>query len=844
LLAQPAFVRPDDEDFRIIPPPMEVISWGIGTFAVGKASINTTTSFNSDLTSSPALFLERSAVAGTSTFRGIDVRPVIDYGLTFYAPTLFTLFGRNWGVNLDVYLASYRFVTQFYTLNLLQEPAKSRFNADNARLNTNNLAAASAEHYPKFVTTLRYLNVAPMLNISGFLIGANIGIPMPLMAATLSTPNSNILPLQASTLAFPTNELQLIVEPRIGIMAPLVSTRSGSFNFLATLGWMLPNASALRSESLLQRSNTIMTDAVRSWAGASDIASPFARDFDKQAITPLSLSLGFSYIFTFGNAALIDDFEREAYTTDSIRAYYATITRTVDSLRAISTRLADSMANAIIASSRVRDTLTKLQQVRALDSVNKAQEQRVFAERERRNAVEKEKLALENTRKGLEAQKQELEAQKRELESKNKKKDKELAQKIRELADKQRLVEEKQRLVEEKNRVIEETKQRVFEAKIGAIIGINDDGSETPQNPTIRVEEFAATHVKSLVPRVFFDKGSSIIPIRYKQINSSDRNTYQVPTNPNEKSTVLHGQILNIVAKRLLANPSAQITLTGFKRDDEFDPKLSLKRAEAVASYFIDRWKIPSSRIIRESGRSGAESPSDASGKAMSVLLSSEDASVCAPFTASDVTRTATPPAIAIGLDITTGAGLKQWQLEVRQIINNQDELLTDTTGNKVVSRVVWNLADDVLSIPRSEEEVNIRIEAFDTKNAKAPESPVKELKVEQITLAKKKAAQKPDKTLYFYDLVFEGSVTNLLGQQNILLNEMKSRLTPGASAKITVFNPTGVSGNAADIAQMLGLEANNVKLVNTENRLNQAQTLESAAYNNLVRIRIEAPNK
>lgn len=849
LFAQPAFLRPDDEDFRIIPPPVEVISLGIGTFAVAKGSVNTTTSLSNTLTSSPGLYFNRTFTdkgSSATTLRGIDVRPVIDYGMTLSAPTLFTLFGRNWGLSVDVYFASYRYVTNYFVDNILEESLRAEFRTRNQALNGGTtpelLNAFSDEYFPRFVTTFRTLNVAPMLNINGFLLGANIGIPMPFMTSTLTTPSSRILPLSGAQLPFDASAMQTIVEPRIGLTAPLVSTRSGTLNFLASLGWMLPTQSPLRSQSLIQSPNILIEDAVRRWQPTvmtltTPPTNPLARPLDELAITPLSLSLGFSYIFTFGNGALIDEFEREAYSTDSIRAYYATITRKVDSLRAISTRLADSMANTVIASTRLRDSLNKLLQARTLDSTSKAQEKRLFAERERREAMEAEKQALEAT-------KRDLEAQKRELESKNKQKDKEIARKVRELAEKQRLVEEKQRQIEEKQRVIEETKKRVFEAKLGAIVGVNEDGSETAENPVIRVEEFAAQYAKILVPRVFFDKGSTVIPARYKQINAADRTSYQAPKNANEKSTLLHAQLLNIIGKRLQENASAQLTLTGFKRDDEADPKLALKRAEAIASYFIDRWKIPSSRIIRESGRNDALQPSDQSGKAISVLISADNASITAPYTLSDVTRTATPSKIAIGLDITTGAGLKQWQLEIRQLINNEDELLTDTSGSKVVPRFIWNLGEDALSVPRSTSPVNIRLEAFDVKNAKAPESPIKDLNVEQITVAAKKASNKPDKTVFFYDVVFDASVTNWAGQQNLLLSEIKSRLTADSKVQITVFNPTGVSGNAADIAQMLGIEANAAKLLNSSTKLYPAQNNESAAYNNCIRIRIETPNK
>jgi hypothetical protein len=845
LLAQPSFLRPDDEDFRILTPPSEVITWGFGPFAVGKASINTTTRLAGSLTSSPSIFYRRTATNTSPEFAALDIRPTIDYGLTFYAPILFTLFGRNIGINFDAYLSSYRFVTMFYVDNIIQGTAKTTFKTFNDKLNANNPSAYSSEYYPKFTTTLHYLSLAPILNISGFLLGANIGIPMPNMTSSLETPQSNILPLKAALEAIDPAQMQILIEPRIGIMAPLVSTRSGTLNFLATLGWMPPSRPPITSSSIVQRPNSIVQNSVQQWANSNSFTEPFAQTprFDTLGLTPLSLSLGFNYIFTFGNAAIIEEFEREAYYTDSIRAVYAAITRKVDSLRTISSRLADSMANTIIVSSRLRDSLNKLLQARAIDSTNKAQAQRLFAAKTELDAAEAQ-------RKGLEAQKFDLEVKSKQKDKEIAKRDRELAKKARELEEKQRkidekqrAIDEKQRLVEEKQRLIEETKKRVFEAKLGAITGLNEDGTETPENPTLRVEEFFASHTKVLLPLIVFDKGSAIIPARYKQINAADRNSYTLPQNPYQKSILLHGQLLNIIAKRMLQNASAQITLAGFKRDDEQDPKLALKRAEAVASYLVDRWKIPSNRIIRESGRTTSSMPDEPQAEATSVRISSDNASICAPYTFSDTTRTATPPTIAIGLDISSGAGLKQWQLEIRQLVNNEDELLTDTSATKIATRYLWHLSEDVQSIPRSASPVNIRLEAFDAKNSKAPESPIKELKIEQITLQQKRKNNTPDKTVFFYELLFDASAVNFLGQQNIFLSEIKSHISADSKIQITVHNPRGVSGNASDVAQKLSVDAQKATLVDTDFRLHTAQILEAAAYNNCVRIRIETPN-
>jgi hypothetical protein len=237
------------------------------------------------------------------------------------------------------------------------------------------------------------------------------------------------------------------------------------------------------------------------------------------------------------------------------------------------------------------------------------------------------------------------------------------------------------------------------------------------------------------------------------------------------------------------------------------------------------------------------------------VRLSSDDASILAPYTLADTARTVTPPALAIGLNISSGAGLKQWQLEISQLIDNESEALKDTTATEIASRYLWRVGEDAASTPRSESSLSIRLEAFDVGNTKA-ESPLKEVKVEQITLAQKQRVQASssssaaaDKTVFAYELLYGDLMTKLTPQSAALTEEIKSRITPDAIVHITAYNPQGVSGTARDIGVLLGMNAErlgaaNTKLRDTPVRLYAAKTPEAAAFNNVIRVRITAPDK
>jgi hypothetical protein len=128
-------------------------------------------------------------------------------------------------------------------------------------------------------------------------------------------------------------------------------------------------------------------------------------------------------------------------------------------------------------------------------------------------------------------------------------------------------------------------------------------------------------------------------------------------------------------------------------------------------------------------------------------------------------------------------------------------------------------------------------------------------VKVEQITLAQKQRAQASsaspatDKTVFVYELLYGELMTKLTPQSAALMEEIKSRITPDAIVHITAYNPQGVSGVARDIGILLGMNAErlgaaNTKLGDTSARLYSAKTPEAAAYNNVIRVRITAPDK
>jgi outer membrane protein OmpA-like peptidoglycan-associated protein len=127
--------------------------------------------------------------------------------------------------------------------------------------------------------------------------------------------------------------------------------------------------------------------------------------------------------------------------------------------------------------------------------------------------------------------------------------------------------------------------------------GVNPDGS--PANDLISPQQ--ATHNRSsvpLLPYVFFDEGSAVIPSRYSQ-NGATGFSEQSALEGKDALQANH-EVLDVIGSRMKNNPSMTIKLTGTNsntRDEKNNIELSKARATAVASYIENTWGIDPSRI-------------------------------------------------------------------------------------------------------------------------------------------------------------------------------------------------------------------------------------------------------
>ncbi len=626
----------------------------------------------------------------------------------------------------------------------------------------------------RFFTNVQVLSASPMLNIGGLLLGVNVGIPMPFLTSTIQTQDGGALNLAAATETIAPEKMQVFWEPRLGLQVPIIKIRgTGTLFFNANVSYTLPGSSPLTPDALNSMNTRVQGALARLGYDSTRNSLDYRYPVVAQDTGRNAGRTRFDPISVQPFSASIGlSFVLSAGNNNDLLNELQQEERRTDSLR---------VTNAVI--SRTVDNLRQRSVGLADKAINTVVQSSKMAER----LAELEKNQLEQQKKALKT----------------------------ELVD---------------------TKKKVFQALFTTITGTNEDGSETAENPTVRIEQFKATATKTLLPTVYFDQGSALISTRYKRIQAADRESYKLPSDALASSYSLYPSVLNIIGKRA-ASSQGKITLTGTQSSDETDIKLAENRVETLATYLQDIWKIPASRLSKKVNKS-----TGANAQERRVDISSESGDITAPLSIDYTARLANPPVVNIGIDINTGVGLKQWELELQQIVNNQGVMLKDTNGGaNYPQRFVWRLNEEPATMPQSSEPVTMRLGAFDINNAAAPDAPLKTLKVEQITLEQKRAGKLADKSVKQFEFVVVNGLDDLDAASRQVLAAAKASLAPQSKVNITVFGGNA-NLSARSIAQTLGLDARSAILRDAGTPLLNSQLPEASVYNRAVRIRIETP--
>ncbi|HET6511491.1 MAG TPA: OmpA family protein, partial [Candidatus Kapabacteria bacterium] len=123
----------------------------------------------------------------------------------------------------------------------------------------------------------------------------------------------------------------------------------------------------------------------------------------------------------------------------------------------------------------------------------------------------------------------------------------------------------------------------------------------------VHIVETIVTETFPVLPYLFFDSASAIMPERYVQLHPSDLFGFSEKTLPKmddregHRSLEAYYNVLNIVGSRMQARPRSELVINGTTDGKELEKEgqkdLAMLRAQAIKDYLTAVWKIGDARI-------------------------------------------------------------------------------------------------------------------------------------------------------------------------------------------------------------------------------------------------------
>lgn len=130
----------------------------------------------------------------------------------------------------------------------------------------------------------------------------------------------------------------------------------------------------------------------------------------------------------------------------------------------------------------------------------------------------------------------------------------------------------------------------------------------------LTIKHAGGQQVHPLLPYVFFDSGSAVIPERYARFTSPEQTLGFSEDTLHGNSVERYYSVLNIIGARLRANPALSVKVQGCNggpRVGGETQEVSQRRAQVVADYLVQIWSIDTSRVVMLPPRNLPMTPSN-----------------------------------------------------------------------------------------------------------------------------------------------------------------------------------------------------------------------------------------
>lgn len=261
--------------------------------------------------------------------------------------------------------------------------------------------------------------------------------------------------------------------------------------------------------------------------------------------------------------------------------------------------------------------------------------------------------------------------------------------------------------------VLVDTKVPYLEARIVAF-GIDSTGKKYPE-PIIEITEAPTTETIPLIPYIFFDSGSALIPERYHlfedRVSTSD---FRLDSIVDLHPMLVHHHLLNIIGDRLRQRPDVSMTIVGTLSRDEISPDLARARADSLRAYFVEVWEINPRRLRVTAGEAqnrSSEGTPEGRAENRRAEFRFDGEALLSPVMIERLARIASPPAITFEKEVYADTTLSSLVVLVMQ---GEKELLRFVEGESASgpSSRFWPLSD--LRVNRDLTPIRYRFEVTD----------------------------------------------------------------------------------------------------------------------------------
>jgi outer membrane protein OmpA-like peptidoglycan-associated protein len=280
----------------------------------------------------------------------------------------------------------------------------------------------------------------------------------------------------------------------------------------------------------------------------------------------------------------------------------------------------------------------------------------------------------------------------------------------------------------------------------------NNDGSTAPIQ-SIKVEDVQYTELYPFIPYVFLDEKivepQSDAQVLYGKSESGEFTIQKLEPD----ALKINMSTLDVIGARMIANPSAELTITGTNDGkNEKDLKdLALQRAIYAKDYLVENYNINPELInVRGSGipaKPSAQKVEDGIAENRRIEFSSSNPELFRPILIEgENQRIAEPSLLEFIPTVSTNDSITSWNIEVTQ----SDKILRENSGANMPPSVQWSIRPNELTNKQIPVDYKLVVRTANglekTANGSIP--------TEYFSSSRKRADELPDRTVSKYSLI------------------------------------------------------------------------------------------